>query len=141
MLESSVPPDQAATPRRGQPEREYVSRPVGKHGIPPCCDGPGGKLTYRNQVCMPLGGRVQGIDHCIHRLVGALNAGGVGTIASCCGHKKMAGRIDLEDGRTLIVGHSDPWHPFSERDEGGAPLTDTLAPSDSLVWLSGVTCS
>ena len=52
---------------------------------------------------MPLGGRVQCIDFCIHQIVAALNAGGIRTLASCCGHGKMPGRIDLEDGRTLVV--------------------------------------
>ena len=52
---------------------------------------------------MPLNGRVQCIDYCIHQIVAALNAGGVRTLASCCGHGKMEGRIDLEDGRTLVV--------------------------------------
>ena len=67
------------------------------------CDHPGGPETFRNQVSMPINGRVQCIDHCIHRIVAALNAGGVGTIASCCGHGKMKGNIVLDDGRTLIV--------------------------------------
>ena len=71
----------------------------------PCqrCDSPGGERTLRNQVCMPLNGRVQCIDFCIHQIVAALNAGGIRTVASCCGHGKMLGRIALEDGRTLVV--------------------------------------
>ena len=69
----------------------------------PYCDSPGGEKTFRNQVCMPLNGKVQCIDHCIHQLVAALNAGGVRTVASCCGHRKIPGRIDLEDGRTLVI--------------------------------------
>ena len=52
---------------------------------------------------MPINGRVQCIDFCIHQIVAALNAGGVGTVASCCGHGKMPGRIDLDDGRTLLI--------------------------------------
>ena len=52
---------------------------------------------------MPLNGRVQCIDYCIHHIVAALNAGGIRTVASCCGHGTMHGRIDLEDGRTLVV--------------------------------------
>ena len=71
----------------------------------PCqlCDSPGGARTYENQVSMPLNGRVRCIDFCIHRIVAALNAGGVRTVASCCGHEKMPGRIDLEDGRILAI--------------------------------------
>ena len=72
----------------------------------PCqyCDVPGGEKTYEHQVCMPLNGRVQCIDQCIHQLfVAALNAGGVRTVASCCGHGKTRGNIILEDGRVLII--------------------------------------
>ena len=69
----------------------------------PHCDSPGGKRTLRNQVCMPLDGRVQCIDYCIHHIIAALNAGGIRTIASCCGHEKMKGNILLEDGRVLII--------------------------------------
>lgn len=73
-----------------------------KHNCP-YCDGPGGAKTYRHQVCMPLNGKVQCIDHCIHQIVAALNAGGVWTVASCCGHRGAPGRIDLADGRVLII--------------------------------------
>ena len=45
----------------------------------PYCDVPGGEKTLQKQVCMPLNGRVQCIDHCIHQIVAALNAGGVCT--------------------------------------------------------------
>ena len=46
---------------------------------------------------------MQCIDWCIHQIVAALNAAGVRTVASCCGHLTMPGRIDLEDGRTLVI--------------------------------------
>ena len=52
---------------------------------------------------MPLDGRVQCIDFCIHQIVAALNAGGIRTIASCCGHGKMKGNIILDDGRILLI--------------------------------------
>jgi hypothetical protein len=69
-----------------------------------CCDGNAGSAeTYANQVCMPLNGRVRGIDKCIHQIVAALNAGGVATAACCCGHGKQDGSIVLEDGRELLV--------------------------------------
>ena len=55
---------------------------------------------------MPLNGRVQCIDYCIHQLVAAINAGGIRTVASCCGHGSMPGRIDLEDGRTLAIANN-----------------------------------
>lgn len=67
------------------------------------CDSAGGKVTYANQVCMPLDGKVRCIDWCIHQIVAALNAGGVPTVACCCGHGEHDGRIDLEDGRVLLI--------------------------------------
>ena len=67
------------------------------------CDSPGGKETLQNQVCIPLNGRVQCIDYCIHHLVSALNAANIPTVASCCGHGEMPGYIYLEDGRVLVI--------------------------------------
>lgn len=67
------------------------------------CDGCGSEKTYQNQVCMPLNGKVRCIDWCIHKIVAALNAGGVETVACCCGHGEKDGRIDLADGRVLVI--------------------------------------
>lgn len=72
----------------------------------PCqrCDGqPGSKETYANQVVLPLNGRTVCVDWCIHHIVAALNAGGIETIACCCGHGQQPGRIDLADGRVLRI--------------------------------------
>lgn len=68
-----------------------------------CGSSPGAKDTFAEQVCMPIQGRVQCIDKCIHQIVAALNAANVQTTVSCCGHDKMDGRIDLYDGRVLII--------------------------------------
>jgi hypothetical protein len=68
------------------------------------CDGFGGEITFANQVSMPLSGRVQCVDWCIHQIVAALNAANIPTIASCCGHGVRDGRIDLADGRVLTIG-------------------------------------
>lgn len=67
------------------------------------CDTPGGEKTYANQACLPLNGRIVCVDWCIHHIVAALNAAGIETVASCCGHGKMDGRIDLKDGRVLVI--------------------------------------
>jgi hypothetical protein len=48
-----------------------------------------------------------GIDACIAPIVRALNDGGVSTIQSCCGHGKAMGRIDLADGRVLIIANDE----------------------------------
>lgn len=68
------------------------------------CDGePGSAATRAGQVPVVINGRVQRIDGCIHGIVAALNAGGVRTLSSCCGHGKMKGNVVLEDGRTLFI--------------------------------------
>ena len=72
------------------------------------CDGPGGKKTYAHQAVMPINGRVRCIDFCIHQIVAALNAGGVETVASCCGHGTTKGVISLADGRVLIIHPREP---------------------------------
>jgi len=64
-----------------------------------CCD----LGTYECQIPMPIDGRVRGIDYCIADIVAALNAANIKTVASCCGHGKMDGRISLEDKRELII--------------------------------------
>jgi len=43
------------------------------------------------------------VDKCIADIVQALNDGGLETVASCCGHKKIDGIISLRDGRELIL--------------------------------------
>lgn len=43
------------------------------------------------------------IDSCIAPLVKALQEGGVDMLASCCGHEGAPGRIDLVNGRTLLI--------------------------------------
>lgn len=44
-----------------------------------------------------------GIDSCIADLVQALNDAGILTASCCCGHGKTEGRIDLQDGRVLMI--------------------------------------
>ena len=43
------------------------------------------------------------VDECIAPIVEALNGAGIATVTSCCGHGKGPGKIDLEDGRVLVV--------------------------------------
>ena len=43
------------------------------------------------------------IDECISSIVRSLQEGGIDMRGSCCGHRKMDGRIDLEDGRYLLI--------------------------------------
>lgn len=69
-----------------------------------CCDF--GEFTC--QVTMPINGKVQCVDLCISHIVAALNAGGIETIASCCGHGKIDGDIILADGRELVIRKFDP---------------------------------
>lgn len=58
---------------------------------------------HGNTIPMPIGGRVRDIDSCIAHIVAALNAGGLQTVACCCGHGHRPGRISLEDGRELFI--------------------------------------
>lgn len=44
-----------------------------------------------------------GIDSCIADLVSALQAADIDMRSSCCGHGTREGRIELVDGRVLIV--------------------------------------
>lgn len=46
---------------------------------------------------------IKGIDGCIAPLVEALNAVGLTTVASCCGHGHRPGNIALADGREIII--------------------------------------
>ncbi|KKL66741.1 hypothetical protein LCGC14_2141950 [marine sediment metagenome] len=43
------------------------------------------------------------IDRCIASIVRSLQEGGVDMRASCCGHGNTAGRILLQDGRTILI--------------------------------------
>jgi len=71
-----------------------------------CC----GMGTYECQIPMPIKGRIQGIDFCIADIVAALNAANIITVASCCGHGKIPARIDLEDGREIMI-YSTCYYP------------------------------
>lgn len=42
-------------------------------------------------------------DPCLAPLVGALNDGGIRTVASCCGHGRRPGNVILADGRELVI--------------------------------------
>lgn len=58
------------------------------------------------KLCRPTAQRgltEAGVDACIAPLVQALNDGGIQTVASCCGHGRMPGRVILEDGRDVLV--------------------------------------
>lgn len=59
--------------------------------------------SYDCCIPMPISGRVQGIDYCVSRLVAALNAAAIETLASCCGHGQSDGSILLADGRELVL--------------------------------------
>lgn len=46
---------------------------------------------------------VKGIDACIAPIIAALNAAGITTTQSCCGHGRDVGSIHLLDGRILLI--------------------------------------
>ena len=54
-------------------------------------------------VIMILQGKPTAIDGCIAPVVEALNAAGLETIASCCGHGYRPGNIVLRDRREVMI--------------------------------------
>lgn len=72
--------------------------------------------------------REMGIDRCIAPIVKALQEGGIDMLASCCGHGKGPGRIDLADGRVLRIEASAPTCSGC----GGPHRFDTGVPS--VLW-------
>lgn len=46
-------------------------------------------------------------DPCLVTLVRALNAAGIRTVASCCGHGYRPGLVMLDDGRSLVIVRDD----------------------------------
>lgn len=69
------------------------------------------------------------VDACIAPIVRALNAGGVPTVASCCGHGRGPGNITLDDGRELVV------MPKETGVTGVANFVTGMAVTVGLVWL------
>lgn len=47
--------------------------------------------------------KVKPVDRCLAPIVGALQAGGVDMLGSCCGHGQYDGEVLLADGRVLSV--------------------------------------
>lgn len=67
-----------------------------------------------------------GIDACIADIVVALNAGGVRTRDSCCGHGRNAGGISLADGRWLVITTRDAAISACGTLPHAAPRTDAF---------------
>jgi len=64
----------------------------------------GGKMCKQNnKVSIPIAGECKQIDWCVHSIIAALNAAGIGTTSSCCGHSTKPGKIQLADGRVLLI--------------------------------------
>ena len=53
-----------------------------------------------------IGGHLVDVDRCIAPIIVALNAAGLPTRASCCGHGRQPGRISLRDGREIFIAAS-----------------------------------
>lgn len=64
-------------------------------------------------------------DPCIAEIVRALNEGGVRTVASCCGHKRLPGTILLADGRVLVI--HGAWGEVATSLPLGRTINDPLA--------------
>jgi len=50
-----------------------------------------------------IDGKPVEVDECIADIVIALNAAGIRTRDSCCGHGRNAGGVSMADGRWLLV--------------------------------------
>lgn len=48
-------------------------------------------------------GRMRAVDPCLVSLVQALNAAGLATVASCCGHGYRPANVILADGREVFI--------------------------------------
>lgn len=62
--------------------------------------------THGDIVALELGGKLADIDRCIVPIISALNAAGIATVASCCGHGHRPGWIALANGLQLAI-HKD----------------------------------
>lgn len=60
-------------------------------------------------------------DPCLADLVGALNAAGLRTVTSCCGHGTDVGSIVLADGRELVIRQFGPTADPLDRDGHTCP--------------------
>jgi len=58
---------------------------------------------WGDTVVIDIDGLPIDVDRCISGIVIALNAAGLKTIASCCGHGKQPGVIALRDGREIRI--------------------------------------
>ena len=55
------------------------------------------------------------VDSCLVDIVEALNASGVLTCSSCCGHSHGPGDITLQDGRVILIENADDYYLHSCR--------------------------
>lgn len=76
-------------------------------GIIMCKQGTSTPLPVRIPAHLSRMGKscwdIKDVDSCIATIVQSLNACGVITVASCCGHGKRPGNIALADGRELVI--------------------------------------
>lgn len=83
-----------------------MSRPT-DCALAPCPCGEQACVTVRIPASRSASGeterRTACIDRCLADLVRALQAAGIDTCASCCGHGETCGHIALQDGRDLLV--------------------------------------
>ncbi len=67
------------------------------------CGEPGANETVLVALAEPTSVGCAYVDRCIAPLVEALNAAGIRTLASCCGHGVTTAAIALADGRQLVI--------------------------------------
>jgi hypothetical protein len=57
-------------------------------------------------------------DPCLVPIIAALNAGGVHTVSSCCGHGTHYSAIALADGRWIVIVPDETFAAMDRRIEG-----------------------
>ena len=67
---------------------------------------------HEQKELVEINSRQCSIDKCLAPIVIALNNSGIKTVASCCGHGYIPGRITLRDGRELVVMDSKQCNSF-----------------------------
>ena len=78
--------------------------------------------------------KTKDVDRCIAPLVVALNEVGMTTVASCCGHGRLPGRITLVDHRDILIVPEDKtervYALFPPLNDGGPKGADQVTPDD-----------
>lgn len=77
--------------------------------------------SWGDTELVQIGDRQVPVDRCLAPLVRVLNAGGISTAMSCCGHGEGTGFVLLADGRTLAI-----WGPGAFKEQGFQTMAEAF---------------